>query len=87
MTQQQQHNHVVHQNTNRGVNAVLDPISEEYMEDALETEDAEVYARGLANYGYQTQTQMRHLVQQVRSRSNYGIVSGLIIFCLFADSA
>merc|ERR1712154_757506 len=57
----------------RGVNATLDPISEEIddMEDSNDstsdrdtvnkTEDEDVYARGLANYGLQTQQQMRHL--------------------------
>ena len=29
------------------------------------TEDEELYARGLANYGLQTQNQMRHLHQQI----------------------
>ena len=49
---------------NRGVNATLDPISEEEtMENTLE--DEEVYARGLANYGLQTQSQLRQLHQQI----------------------
>ena len=54
-------NNLVH---NRGVNATLDPISEEEtMENTLE--DEEVYARGLANYGLQTQSQLRHIHQQI----------------------
>lgn len=50
----------------RGVNTTLDPISEEYTEEDLNTnEDEELYARGLANYGLQTQAQMRQLTQQL----------------------
>ena len=42
----------------------MDPISEEEtMENTLE--DEEVYARGLANYGLQTQSQLRHIHQQI----------------------
>ena len=47
---------------------VLDPISEEYTSDDLFTEglEADAYAQGLANYGYQTQSLYR---QQQRSAS------------------
>lgn len=56
--------------SNRGVNTTLDPISEEFTDqedtrDNVTIEDEELYARGLANYGLQTQNQMRHLHQQI----------------------
>ena len=44
---------------NRGVNATLDPISEEISSN----DDEEIYAQGLANYGRQTQQQLRQLHQ------------------------
>lgn len=54
---------------NRGVNATLDPISEENLSEEPYPEkdpvDEEVYARGLANYGLQTQQQMRTLHNQL----------------------
>lgn len=50
----------------RGVNATLDPISEEISStEDVNNEDEEVYARGLANYGLQTQQQLRQLHQAI----------------------
>lgn len=63
---------------NRGVNATLDPISEEFIdeENQNQQEDAEIYARGLANYGLQTHQQMRQLVQQSNSSIHEPIYVG-----------
>ena len=44
----------------------LDPISEEFTSDDLfhDTADADAYAQGLANYGYQTQILHRYQFEQ-----------------------
>lgn len=65
----------------------LDPIREEYTDDILETEDAEVYAQGLANYGYQTQKQMLHMVQQTSTPLRTGQRGEILTESLIANSS